>query len=143
MGDTALIRGVAAEAKRRDPRVRIIGVQAEQAPAYVRSWQQGRVVRQLPDDCDTIADGLASLHPLETNVIAIRELVDEVRLVSEQELLDAIRILLLDEHVVAEASGAAATAAFLQDPSAYADAEIVLLVTGANLSPEVLRRAVI
>jgi len=141
MGDTALIRGVAAEAKRRHPGVRIIGVQAEQAPAYVRSWQQGRVV--IPDACDTIADGLASLRPLEANVIAIRELVDEVRLVSESELLDAIRILLLDEHVVAEASGAAATAAFLQDPSAYADAEIVLLVTGANVSPEVLRRAVI
>jgi threonine dehydratase len=142
MGDTALIRGVAAEAKRRLPGVRIIGVQAEQAPAYVRSWQQGRVVRQLPDECDTIADGLATLRPLETNVIAIRELVDEVRLVSEQELLDAIRILLLDEHVVAEGAGAAATAAFLQAPSDYADAQIVLLVTGANVSPEVLRRAV-
>ena len=140
MGDTALIRGVAAEAKRRNPRVRIVGVQAEQAPAYVRSWQQGRVV--LTDACDTIADGLASLHPLEANVIAIREMVDEVRLVSESELLDAIRILLLDEHVVAEASGAAATAAFLQNPSAYADANIVLLVSGANISPEVLRRAV-
>jgi threonine dehydratase len=140
MGDTALIRGVAAEAKRRHPGVCIIGVQAEQAPAYVRSWQQGRVV--VPDTCDTIADGLATLHPLETNVIAIRELVDDVRLVSEQELLDAIRILLLDEHVVAEGAGAAAAAAFLQTPSAYADAKVVLLVTGANLSPEVLRRAV-
>src|SRR5262245_1358984 len=140
MGDTALIRGVAAEAKRRLPGVRIIGVQAEQAPAYLQSWQQGRVV--IPDECDTIADGLASLRPVEANVIAIRELVDQVRLVSEQELLDAMRILLLAEHVVAEASGAAATAAFLQDPSAYADAKVVLLVTGANVSPEVLRRAV-
>jgi threonine dehydratase len=140
MGDTALIRGVAAEAKRRHPGIRIIGVQAEQAPAYVRSWQQGRVV--VEEACNTIADGLASLHPIEANVIAIRELVDEVRLVTERELLDAIRILLLDEHVVAEGAGAAATAAFLQDPSAYADAKIVLLVTGANLSPEVLRRAV-
>jgi threonine dehydratase len=140
MGDTALIRGVAAEAKRRRPGVRIIGVQAEQCPAYVRSWQQRRVV--ITDACDTIADGLASLYPLEPNVIAIRELVDEVRLVSEQELLCAIRILLVDEHVVAEAAGAAATAAFLQDPSAYAEAKIVLLVTGANLSPEVLRRAI-
>jgi threonine dehydratase len=140
MGDTALIRGVAAEAKRRHPGVRIIGVQAEQAPAYARSWQQGRVV--LTDACATIADGLASRRPLETNVIAIRELVDDVRLVSEQEMLDAIRILLLDEHTVAEASGAAATAAFLQNPSAYADANIVLLVSGANISPEVLRRAI-
>jgi threonine dehydratase len=140
MGDTALIRGVASEAKRRRSGIRIIGVQAERAPAYVRSWQEGRVV--IPDECDTIADGLASLRPIEANVIAIRELVDEVRLVSEQELLDAIRVLLLEEHVVAEASGAAATAAFLQNPSAYADAKVLLLVTGANVSPEVLRRAV-
>jgi len=75
-------------------------------------------------------------------VIAIRELVDEVRLVSESEILNAIRVLMLDEHVVAEASGAAATAAFLEGPSAYAGAEIVLLVTGANLSPEVVRSAI-
>jgi threonine dehydratase len=140
MGDTALIRGVAGEAKRRHPSVRVVGVQAERAPAYVQSWQQGQVV--VAESCDTIADGLASLHPLEANVIAIRELVDEVRLVSERELLEAIRILLLDEHVVAEAAGVAATAAFLQDPSAYAGQTIVLLMTGANVSPEVLRRAV-
>ncbi len=140
MGDTALIRGVAVEAKRRHPAVRIVGVQAEQAPAYVQSWQQGRVV--VTDAYDTIADGLASLHPLEANVVAIRELVDEVRLVSEQELLDAIRVLLLDEHAVAEPAGAAATAAFLQDPTPYAGANVVLLLTGANLTPEVLRRAV-
>jgi len=140
MGDTALIRGVAAEAKRRHPGVRIVGVQAEQAPAYVRSWQQGRVV--VTDRCDTIADGLASLRPIEANVTAIREMVDEVRLVSESELVNAIRILLLDEHVVAEGAGAAATAAFLQDTSAYPDAQIGLLVTGANISPEVLRRVV-
>jgi threonine dehydratase len=140
MGDTALIRGVAAEAKRRHSGIRIVGVQAERAPAYVQSWQQGQVV--VADSCDTIADGLASLHPLEANVIAIRELVDEVRLVSESELFDAIRILLFDEHVVAEAAGAAATAAFLQDPSAHADTNVILLLTGANLSPEVLRRAV-
>jgi threonine dehydratase len=132
--------GVAVEAKRRHPDVRIVGVQAEQAPAYVRSWQEGRVV--VTDSCDTIAEGLARLHPLEANVIAIRELVDEVRLVSERELLDAIRVLLLDEHVVAEAAGAAATAAFLQDPAPHADANVILLVTGANLSPEVLRRVV-
>jgi hypothetical protein len=43
-------------------------------------------------------------------------------LVSERELLDAIRVLLLDEHVVAEAAGAAATAAFLQDPATHARA---------------------
>jgi threonine dehydratase len=140
IGDTALIRGVAAEAKRRHPTVRIMGVQAEQAPAYARSWEQGRVI--VTETCDTIADGLATRHPLEANVHAIRQLVDEVRLVSERELLDAIRLLLLDEHVVAEASGAAATAAFLKDASAYAGQNVVLLMTGANVPLEVLRCAV-
>jgi threonine dehydratase len=140
MGDTALIRGVAAEAKRRHPAVRVIGAQAEQAPAYVRSWEEGRVI--VTDTCDTIADGLATRKPHEANVNAIREFVDEVRLVSECELLNAIRVLLLDEHIVAEAAGAAATAAFLQDASGYDGQTVVLLMTGANVPPEILRRAV-
>jgi threonine dehydratase len=140
MGDTALIRGVAGEAKRRNPAIRIVGVQAERAPAYARSWHEGKVV--TTDTCDTIADGLATLNPSEENVKSIRELVDEVRLVSEQEMLEAIRLLLLEEHILAEPAGAAATAAFLQDAKAYADQQVALLVTGANISPEVLRRAI-
>jgi threonine dehydratase len=140
MGDTALIRGVAAEAKRRRPEAKIIGVQADRAPAYVRSWQQGKVV--VTQTCDTIADGLATLNPSEANVRDIRQLVDEVRLVSEQEMLNAIRLLLLDEHIVAEPAGAAATAAFLQGTEPYVDGTVVLLVTGANVSPDVLHDAV-
>jgi threonine dehydratase len=140
MGDTALIRGVAAEAKRRHPAVKIVGVQAAEAPSYFRSWHQGRVV--TTETCDTIAEGLATYVPLEHNVRAIRELVDEVCLVSEEEMLNGIRTLLFEEHVVAEAAGAAATAAYLQNPAAYAGSSVVLLVTGANLSPELLSRAV-
>src|SRR4030095_15112069 len=119
---------------------RIVGVQAEQAPAYARSWQEGRGI--VTETCDTIADGLATRHPLEANVHAIRQLVDEVRLVSECELLDAIRLLLRAEHVWAEAAGAASPAAFLQNPSAYARQNVVLLMTGANIPRQVIRRAV-
>jgi len=136
MGDTALIRGVAAEAKRRRPAVKIVGVQAAQAPSYVRSWQEDRVV--TTDTCDTIADGLATCVPLEPNVRAIRELVDEVCLVSEGELLQGIHMLLFEEHLVAEAAGAAALAAYLQNPTAYAGRSVVLLVTGSNISHELL-----
>lgn len=140
MGDTALIRGVAAEAKRRKPEIKIVGVQATQAPSYVQSWQQGRVV--TTETCDTIADGLATSVPLESNVRAIRELVDEVCLVSEDEMLRGIRTLLFEEHVVAEAAGAAATAAYLQNPTAYAGGKVVLLVTGSNIPHELLQQAV-
>lgn len=139
MGDTALIRGVAAEAKRRYPAVKIVGVQAAQAPSYARSWQEDRVV--TTETCETIADGLATSIPLEHNVRVIRELVDEIRLVSENELLHGIRTLLYQERLVAEAAGAAATAAFLQNEAAYAGRSVVLLVTGSTISPELLARA--
>lgn len=141
MGDTALIRGVASEAKRRYPGVRIVGVQAEQAPAYVRSWHEGHVV--TTETCNTIADGLATSIPLDSNVRAIRELVDEVVLVSEDEMLLAIRTLLFEEHLVAEPAAAAATAAYLQKPTAYAGRSVVLLVTGSNIPHDVLRQAAI
>ena len=139
MGDTALIRGVAAEAKRRHPAVKIVGVQATEAPSYVRSWREGRVV--TTETCDTIADGLATCVPLESNVRMIRELVDEVCLVSEEELLQGIRALLFEEHLVAEAAGAAATAAYLQNPTAYSGRSVVLLVTGANIPHDLLQQA--
>jgi threonine dehydratase len=139
MGDTALIRGVAAEAKRCHPAVRIVGVQATQAPAYVRSWREDRVV--TTETCNTIADGLATSVPLEPNVRAIRELVDEVCLLTEDELLNGVRMLLYEEHLVAEAAGAAATAAYLQNPIAYANRSVVLLVTGANIPHHLLFQA--
>jgi threonine dehydratase len=139
MGDTALVRGVAAEAKRRYRGVKIVGVQAAQAPSYVRSWQENRVVTTAT--CDTIADGLATFVPLAPNVRAIRELVDEAVLVSEDELLHGIRTLLFDEHVVAEPAGAAALAAYLQNRTAYAGRNVVLLVTGSNIPDELLRHA--
>src|SRR5262245_41960552 len=112
IGDTALIRGVAAAAKHLSPTVRIIGVQAEQAPSYFLSWKQGQAVPTEPGD--TIADGLATRAPEPDNVRAIRELVDEIVLVTEDQMLDAIRHLALNEHTIAEPAGAATTAALLQ-----------------------------
>jgi threonine dehydratase len=140
MGDTALIRGVASEAKRRHPSIKIVGVQAAEAPSYFRSWHEGRVI--TTETCDTIADGLATCVPLEPNVRAIRELVDEVCLVSEDELLNGIRTLLFEEHLVAEAAGAAGLAAYLQNPAAYAGRSVVLLITGSNISHELLSRVI-
>jgi threonine dehydratase len=93
------------------------------------------------ETCDTIADGLATYVPLAPNVRAIRELVDEVVLVSEDEMLHGIRTLLFDEHVVAEPAGAAALAAYLQNRTAYAGRSVVLLVTGSNIPDELLQQA--
>src|SRR5580692_4421743 len=138
MGDTALIRGVAAAVKQIAPRVRIIGVQAERAPAYFRSWKEDRVVGT--ETCDTIADGLATRTPDAANVRDVRKLVEDIVLVSEEQMLRAIEILLVEEHVLAEPAGAASTAALLNAGADFGDS-VVLVVSGANISRDVLRRA--
>ena len=138
IGDTALIRGMAAAAKQVAPQVRVVGVQAERAPAYYLSWKAGRVVGT--ETCDTIADGLATRTPEAANVREVRKLVDDVVLVSEEQMLEAIAILLMEEHIVAEPAGAASTAALLKAGEDYGDVP-VLLVSGANIPREVLKRA--
>jgi threonine dehydratase len=139
MGDTALIRGIAAAAKQIAPSVRVIGVQAERAPAYYLSWKEGKVVGT--ETCDTIADGLATRTPEVANVRDVKNLVDGIVLASEEQMLKAIETLLVEEHVVAEPSGAASTAALLKSSEGCGDSP-VLIVSGANISREVLKRAI-
>ncbi len=140
VGDSTLIRGLASALKHLNPKARVIGVQAEGAAAYYLSWKEGRA--RSTESCETIADGLAVRCPTEENVQELRRLVDEMCLVSEEEMLEAIRHLLLEEHVVAEPAGAAATAAFLKSGGGAEGGDVVILVTGANVTPEILSRAI-
>lgn len=139
MGDTALIRGIAVAVKHLAPQVRMIGVQAERAPAYYRSWKENRVVGT--ETCDTIADGLATRTPDAMNVRDVRQIVDDVVLVNEEQMLRAIETLLVEEHVLAEPAGAASTAALLHTGADFGESA-VLIVSGANISRDVLRRAI-
>jgi threonine dehydratase len=139
VGDSTLIRGVAFAAKQLRPEIRIVGVQAEHAPAYALSFAKGHAIST--DDSDTIADGLAVRHTTEENVREIAGLVDEFVLVSEEEMLRAMRHLLMQEHVIAEPAGAATTAAYLKTESRYANKMAVLVVTGSNVTEELLLRA--
>jgi threonine dehydratase len=128
IGDSALIRGVGAIARAQAPRVQLIGVQAERAPSYHLSWRAGRVV--TTESCATIADGLATRTPVAANVAALRELVDDIVLVSDDEMLAAMRYLYREDAIVAEPAGAASAAAALRIGTLQAPT--VLLVTGAN-----------
>jgi threonine dehydratase len=139
VGDSSLIRGLGFAVKKLMPDVRLIGVQAERAPAYFRSWVARRA--QSTDFSDTFADGLAIRHASDGNVREMLELVDEMHLVSDEEMMAAISRLLVDENIVAEPAGAATTAALLQGECRLGK-KAVLLVTGANLRLEVLNRAV-
>ena len=140
VGDSNLIRGVAFAAKQIRPTTQIIGVQATTAPAYYRSWKDHRACST--ESADTIADGLATRSTTKDNVRQLTELVDDIRLVSDDEMLRAIAHLILNEHTVAEPAGAAATAALFKSEKEFAGKKVVLLVTGANIAPNILRRAV-
>lgn len=140
VGDSNLIRGIAYAAKQIRPSVRIIGVQAERAPAYYLSWKARRA--ESTETADTIADGLSTRTTTEDNVRQLTALVDDIRLVAEKEMLYAIAFLVLNEDTLAEPAGAAATAALLKSGKEFAGKNVVLLVSGANIAPEILRRAV-
>jgi len=140
VGDSNLIRGIAFAAKQIRPTIRIIGVQAEAAPAYYLSWKERRSLST--ESADTIADGLSTRTTTEDNVSQLTALIDDIRLVTDDEMLHAIAFLLLNEHTVAEPAGAASTAALLKAEKEFAGKNVVLVVTGANIAPDILRRAV-
>jgi threonine dehydratase len=142
MGDTALIRGIGAAIRQLNPHVKVIGVQTERAPSYYLSWKAGRPVPT--ETCDTCADGLATRTPEPESVATLRKLVDDVLLVSEEEMLHAIRLLHDRFDILAEPAGAAATAAYLKSSASSAIAQpgpAVLLVTGANITTATRQRA--
>ena len=140
VGDSNLIRGIAFAAKQIRPTIRIIGVQAEAAPAYYLSWKERRSLST--ESADTIADGLSTRTTTEDNVSQLTTLIDDIRLVTDDEMLHAITFLLLNEHTVAEPAGAASTAALLKAEKESVGKNVVLVVTGANIAPDILRRAV-
>jgi threonine dehydratase len=136
IGDTALVRGIGSALKQLSRQTKVIGVQAERAPSYVLSWRAGKPVPT--DTCDTMADGLATRIPDAANVEAIGKVVDEVVLVSESQMLEAIRHLYLREGVLAEPAGAAATAAYLAHP---VSGRVALLVSGGNITDDIREQA--
>ena len=135
VGDSALIRGVAGAIDASRPTVRVVGVQAAGAPAYHRSWHSGGVV--TTETADTIADGLATTRATAANVAAIRTLVDDMVLVTDDAMMDAMRLLLTSDDVVAEPAAAASVAALLQSPDVHAG-PVIALITGKNVAPELL-----
>jgi len=104
--------GTALVAKERTPQVRVVGVQAERAPAVYQSFQAGEMIPH--PSANTFADGLATRVPFELTLSMMQRTVDEVVLVSEEEMCGAIRLLVSEVRVIAEGAGAASTAAAMK-----------------------------
>jgi threonine dehydratase len=138
-----LVSGVATAVKTLRPDVRVVAVEPELAGDLAEGFaRRERVVWEASRTARTIADGLRVVGVGRTNWPHIIRLVDEVLTVTEEEILDAMRRLALDVHLVAEPSGAVATAAFLRHADRLAAGPAVAVVSGGNVEPALLAQVV-
>jgi threonine dehydratase len=134
------ICGTALVAAARHPATRIIGVQSELAPAVTRSWHEGRPVEM--DTPRTFAEGMATRMPADMTLEIMRRHVQDMVLVSDEELREAIRLLLRVTHNLAEGAGAASTAAAFRLREQLAGKTVVGVLSGGNLDLRELARIV-
>jgi threonine dehydratase len=119
-------------AKRLKPGVQVIGVQAERAPALYRSWTAGRKIAL--DTADTWAEGVATRTPFDLTFSILKAHLDDIVLVSEEEMRQGVISLLEMAHQLAEAAGAAPLAAARKIQERLCGRTVVLIVSGANLT---------
>ena len=138
-GGGGLLAGIATVVKRARPDVRVVGVQAEGAAAYPVSLERGSP--QALTSMTTMADGIAVGSPGELTFAHVRDLVDEVRTVGEEDLSQALLFCLERAKLVVEPAGVAAVAAVLAEPTAF-EPPVVTVVSGGNIDPVLLLKVV-
>src|SRR3972149_5716391 len=124
-------------AKAINPKVKVIGVQAEKAPAVYLSWKNKRLMET--ESAETFAEGLATRVTFNLTFNIINKMIDDVVLVSEEEIKQAILTLLETTHQLAEGAGAAATAAAFKLREQLRGKKVALPITGGNLPLQNLR----
>ena len=130
VGGGGQLAGVSAAVKGMRGNVRVIGVEPAGAARMSASLRAGHPVTL--DHTSSIADGLLPLRPGDITFAHVHALVDEVVTVSDHEIASAVRWLFREARLVAEPSGAAATAAALRAP----EADAVAIVSGGNVDAE-------
>ena len=128
--------GACITAKAINPRIQIIGVQSERAPAAYKSWKSKSL---LEDKMETFAEGLATRVAFAQPQAILWDLLDDFILVSDDEIRQAIVSFIEKAHTLAEAAGAAPLAAALKISDRLRDKNIALVLSGGNITPTQLR----
>ncbi|WP_041625520.1 threonine ammonia-lyase [Stackebrandtia nassauensis] len=139
VGGGGLISGIGVAAKALRPEVKVIGVQAEQAAAMPPSLRAGRPVRL--SSYATIADGIKVGRPGEVTFPHVRDLVDDVVTVSEEDITQAVLVLLERNKLLVEPAGVVGAAALLSGVLA-AEPPTVVVLSGGNIDPLLLLRLI-
>jgi threonine dehydratase len=137
IGGGGLISGVATAVKAKSPDTRVVGVQAAGASSLAESLQKGEIVEL--DAVDTIADGIATRRVGDRTFEVIRERVDEVVTVSDEEIAMAVTHLLERSKTLVEGAGAVPLAAVLAEAFDYDEGEVIVpALCGGNIDLNVL-----
>lgn len=136
VGGGGLIAGMAAAAKQINPRLKVIGVQAENAPAMSISATCG--VLQNVETSPTLADGICVSQPGEFTFAHVQRYVDEMVTVTESELTEAVLLLLERGKLITEGAGAAGVAAMLAQKLPLPGKNVAVVVSGGNIDPLLL-----
>ena len=137
LGNGALLAGVGHALRAASPATRLVAVCAAGAPAMAHSLRERRVVETAATD--TIADGIAVRVPVPQALDDLQGVVDEVVLVDDAAMLEAMRLLHRHVGLVVEPAGAIGVAAALAHPTLVRDALAATPLCGGNLTPEQLR----
>jgi threonine dehydratase len=134
VGGGGLISGIATAAQALKPGMQIIGVQAERFPAMFNIIKGA----QHPQGLSTIAEGIAVGQPGQLTRQLIAERVDDLVLVDEGDIEQAVLMLLEIEKTLVEGAGAAGLAALLKQPERFAGRHVGLVLCGGNIDPLLL-----
>jgi len=133
IGGGGLISGISLAIKSLRPSARVIGVEPERASSMYQSIRTGKIIRL--SDTRTIADGLATREPGTYTYSIAKKNVDEIELVSEDEIEKAVFTLFQECHLIVEPSSAAAVAALLKMTRRGGKKEqIAVVLSGSNIS---------
>jgi threonine dehydratase len=140
IGGGGLISGIACAVKETNSKVKVYGVQPARLPSMEVALAAGKPVVLSP--AATIADGIAVLRTGDNTLPLVKKYVDQVVTVTEEEIANAILLLLEREKTLAEGAGAAAIAAVLNHKLPLAGKKVVVLVSGGNIDVTLLSRII-
>jgi threonine dehydratase len=140
IGGGGLIGGIACAIKETNPKVQIVGVQTTRLPSMKAAVEEGRPVT-IPAAA-TIADGIAVRRAGDRTLPLVQKYVDQIVTVDEEEIANAILLLLEREKTMAEGAGAAAIAAMVNHKIEISGKKIAVLVCGGNIDVTLLSRII-
>lgn len=138
IGGGGLIAGIAIALKQLNPRIRVIGVEAEGAQSMKASLAEGRPV--VLNSVDTIADGIAVKSPGNLTFEAARKLVDDLVVVNDAEIARTAYLLLQRAKILAEPAGVAAMAAILFNKTDTRGRKVIPVISGGNINMSILEQ---